>query len=349
MAIIELKDVVVAFQRKKENVHAVRGVSLTVEKGDIYGIVGFSGAGKSTLVRTVNLLQQPTAGSVTVNGATFVKDGQRVISNKKLQLARRKIGMIFQSLNLLDETTVLENVLFALKQTQLSDTELEKRGLALLDLVGLKSKAAAFPQELSGGQRQRVAIARALANEPDILISDEATSALDPENTNEILDLLAKLNKETGLTILLITHEMDAVKRMANKIAVMAKGRVVEQGKLRDVVLHPQNETTKRFVGGGEQALATLDHLDLDHLAPDQEIFELVYSLDNVTQSIIIELYKKLGVSASMLYGNVELLAGEAIGTLLVSVTGSSEQRTLAKKFLQQAGVSVTVLERREA
>lgn len=349
MAIIELKDVVVAFQRKKENVHAVRGVSLTVEKGDIYGIVGFSGAGKSTLVRTVNLLQQPTAGSVTVNGATFVKDGQRVISNKKLQLARRKIGMIFQSFNLLDETTVLENVLFALKQTQLSDTELEKRGLALLDLVGLKSKAAAFPQELSGGQRQRVAIARALANEPDILISDEATSALDPENTNEILDLLAKLNKETGLTILLITHEMDAVKRMANKIAVMAKGRVVEQGKLRDVVLHPQNETTKRFVDGGEQALATLDHLDLDHLAPDQEIFELVYSLDNVTQSIIIELYKKLGVSASMLYGNVELLAGEAIGTLLVSVTGSSEQRTEAKKFLQQAGVSVTVLERREA
>ena len=349
MAIIELKDVVVAFQRKKENVHAVRGVSLTVEKGDIYGIVGFSGAGKSTLVRTVNLLQQPTAGSVTVNGATFVKDGQRVISNKKLQLARRKIGMILQSFNLLDETTVLENVLFALKQTQLSDTELEKRGLALLDLVGLKSKAAAFPQELSGGQRQRVAIARALANEPDILISDEATSALDPENTNEILDLLAKLNKETGLTILLITHEMDAVKRMANKIAVMAKGRVVEQGKLRDVVLHPQNETTKRFVGGGEQALATLDHLDLDHLAPDQEIFELVYSLDNVTQSIIIELYKKLGVSASMLYGNVELLAGEAIGTLLVSVTGSSEQRTEAKKFLQQAGVSVTVLERREA
>lgn len=349
MAIIELKDVVVAFQRKKENVHSVRGVSLTVEKGDIYGIVGFSGAGKSALVRTVKLLQQPTAGSVTVNGATFVKDGQRVISNKKLQLARRKIGMIFQSFNLLDETTVLENVLFALKQTQLSDTELEKRGLALLDLVGIKSKAAAFPQELSGGQRQRVAIARALANEPDILISDEATSALDPENTNEILDLLAKLNKETGLTILLITHEMDAVKRMANKIAVMAKGRVVEQGKLRDVVLHPQNETTKRFVGGGEQALATLDHLDLDHLAPDQEIFELVYSLDNVTLSIIIELYKKLGVSASMLYGNVELLAGEAIGTLLVSVTGSSEQRTLAKKFLQQAGVSVTVLERREA
>jgi D-methionine transport system ATP-binding protein len=346
MAIIELKDVHVAFQAKKENVHAVNGVSLTVQKGDIYGIVGFSGAGKSTLVRTVNLLQQPSAGSVTVNGQVFVKDGQQVISNKKLQLARRKIGMIFQSFNLFDETTVLENVLFALKQAGLSDEDLEKRGLELLDLVGLKAKADSFPQELSGGQRQRVAIARALANEPDILISDEATSALDPENTHEILDLLAALNKKTGLTILLITHEMDAVKRIANKIAVMEKGRVIEEGPLRDVVLHPQKETTKRFVGGGQEALATLDQLELDHLDPDQEIFELVYSLDNVTKSIIIELYKQVGVSASMLYGNVELVDGEAIGTLIVSVTGSSSQREQARQFLQQTGVSVTVLER---
>lgn len=345
MAIIELKDVQVSFQRKKQAVHAVRGVDLTVEKGDIYGIVGFSGAGKSTLARTVNLLQQPTAGSVTVDGTSFVKDGSQVISNKDLQLARRKIGMIFQSFNLFDETTVLENVLFALKQADLSDEELEKQGLALLDLVGLKSKADSYPQELSGGQRQRVAIARALANQPDILISDEATSALDPENTQEILDLLSDLNKKTGLTILLITHEMDAVKRIANKIAVMVKGRVIEKGKLRDVVLHPQKETTKRFVGGGEQALATLDHLD--HLAPDQEIFELVYSLDNVTQSIIIELYKQLGISASMLYGNVELLAGEAIGTLLVLVSGSSSQRQNAQEFLKKTGVAVTVLERR--
>ena len=197
MSIIQLDHIDVDFPQKKGKVvKAVQDVTLHVEKGDIYGVVGFSGAGKSTLVRTINLLQHPSAGDIQVNGVDFVKDGKQVISNKKLQLERRKIGMIFQGFNLLNETTVLENVAFALKHSKLSDEELEKRSLELLDLVDLKDKANFYPVELSGGQQQRVAIARALANHPDILISDEATSALDPQNTQQILDLLKRLNKE---------------------------------------------------------------------------------------------------------------------------------------------------------
>ena len=214
---IDLKNITVQFGQNK----AVNDVSLEINKGDIYGVIGFSGAGKSTLVRTINLLQYPSAGSVEVNGTVLFKDNKLQISKKQLQEKRRKIGMIFQNFNLLNEETVIENVAFALQHSRLSDQELEEKSLHLLELVGLKDKADFYPAQLSGGQQQRVAIARALANDPDILISDEATSALDPKTTNQILDLLYDLNKKLGLTVVLITHEMDAVKRVANKIAVM--------------------------------------------------------------------------------------------------------------------------------
>lgn len=246
--IIDLDNISVTFKQRKQVVHAVKDVTLKVEKGDIYGIVGYSGAGKSTLVRTINLLQLPTAGSVTVNGTVFFKDHQQQISNKELQEKRRKIGMIFQHFNLLNETSVIENVLFALKHTDLDDDAKEKKALELLDLVGLKDKAEFYPVQLSGGEQQRVSIARALANDPEILISDEATSALDPQNTNQILDLLKRLNEKLDLTIVLITHEMDAVKRVANKIAVMEYGQIIERGTLQKVFLQPQQDLTRQFV-----------------------------------------------------------------------------------------------------
>ena len=193
--IIDLEHIDVTFQTgKNETVQAVKDVTLQVEKGDIYGVVGYSGAGKSTLVRTINLLQKPTAGKITVEGEVLFADHKQQISNAKLQEKRRNIGMIFQHFNLLNETTVLDNVMFALKHSKLSDDEVEQKSLKLLDLVGLKDKADAYPVQLSGGEQQRVAIARALANDPEILISDEATSALDPRNTNQILDLLKDLN-----------------------------------------------------------------------------------------------------------------------------------------------------------
>lgn len=346
MSIIQLDHIDVDFPQKKGKVvKAVQDVTLHVEKGDIYGVVGFSGAGKSTLVRTINLLQYPSAGDIQVNGVDFVKDGKQVISNKKLQLERRKIGMIFQGFNLLNETTVLENVAFALKHSKLSDEELEKRSLELLDLVDLKDKANFYPIELSGGQQQRVAIARALANHPDILISDEATSALDPQNTQQILDLLKRLNKELGLTVVLITHEMDAVKKICNKVAVMEHGKMIENGNLREIFLHPKKELTKRFVGGSLEAIQTLDSLNLGKLSENEEVYQLVYSIANVTKSIIIELYRQIGVEVSMLYGNVELLNCEAIGTLAVLVKGDSEKQKQAREFLEKQNVTLTRLD----
>ncbi len=345
MGIIELQHVNVDFpDKKREVVHAVHDVNLTIEKGDIYGVVGFSGAGKSTLVRTINLLQKPSGGNIKVNGTDFIKDGKQVISNKDLQLARRKIGMIFQNFNLLNEITVVENVAFALKHSGLKDNEVEEKSLKLLELVDLKEKAEFYPAQLSGGQQQRVAIARALANEPDILISDEATSALDPQNTQQILDLLKKLKDELNLTIVLITHEMSAVKKICDKVAVMQQGKIVEKGNLRDVVLHPKNALTKSFVGGSLEVINTLKSLNLSNLNDQEAIYQLIYSVANVTKTIIIDLYREIGVEASMLYGNVELLDDEPIGTLLVLVKGDSEKQQQTVQFLEKEQVAVTRL-----
>lgn len=345
MGIIELQHVNVDFpDKKREVVHAVHDVNLTIEKGDIYGVVGFSGAGKSTLVRTINLLQKPSGGNIKVNGTDFIKDGKQVISNKDLQLARRKIGMIFQNFNLLNEITVVENVAFALKHSGLKDNKVEEKSLKLLELVDLKEKAEFYPAQLSGGQQQRVAIARALANEPDILISDEATSALDPQNTQQILDLLKKLKDELNLTIVLITHEMSAVKKICDKVAVMQKGKIVEKGNLRDVVLHPKNALTKSFVGGSLEVINTLKSLNLSNLNDEEAIYQLIYSVANVTKTIIIDLYREIDVEASMLYGNVELLDDEPIGTLLVLVKGDSEKQQQTVQFLEKEQVAVTRL-----
>ncbi|BDR60591.1 methionine ABC transporter ATP-binding protein [Lactobacillus xylocopicola] len=345
MGIIELQHVKVDFpDQKGQTVQAVNDVSLSIEKGSIFGIVGFSGAGKSTLVRTINLLQRPTAGSIRVNGIDFVKDGQQVISGKKLQLARRKIGMIFQHFNLLNEITVIENVAFALKHANLKDQEVEEKCLKLLDLVDLRDKANFYPSQLSGGQQQRVAIARALANEPDILISDEATSALDPQNTQQILALLKRLKEELNLTIVLITHEMAAIKKICDEVVLMQHGEVVEQGSLREVVLHPQNELTQSFVGGSREVINTLKSLHLDKLGANEAIYQLVYSMANVTKTIIIDLYREIGVETSMLYGNVELLNDEPIGTLLVLVKGDSTKQEETRRFLTAEKVAVTRL-----
>ena len=345
--IIDLQDIDVTFKQGKEVVHAVKDVSLSIEKGDIYGIVGYSGAGKSTLVRTINLLQKPTDGTVTIDGDVFFKDHQQQLSNKELQKKRRSIGMIFQHFNLLNETSVIENVLFALKHSDLDDDAQEKKAYELLELVGLKDKAEFYPVQLSGGEQQRVSIARALANDPAILISDEATSALDPQNTNQILDLLKKLNTELDLTVVLITHEMDAVKRVANKIAVMEHGQIIERGPLQKVFLQPQRELTRQFVGGSLAAIDTLKAFDLDQLTADKDLFQLVYNGNNVTKSIIIELYKKLGVEASMLYGNIEVLGGEPVGTLFVVIKGDEQQRQAAVQFLQDNKVTATKIDDR--
>ena len=329
--IIDLEHIDVTFQTgKNETVQAVKDVTLQVEKGDIYGVVGYSGAGK-----------------ITVEGEVLFADHKQQISNAKLQEKRRNIGMIFQHFNLLNETTVLDNVMFALKHSKLSDDEVEQKSLKLLDLVGLKDKADAYPVQLSGGEQQRVAIARALANDPEILISDEATSALDPRNTNQILDLLKDLNEKLGLTIILITHEMDAVKRVANKIAVMQHGVIIEKGELRQVFLRPQQELTRQFVGGSLAAMDTLRSMNLGTLNDDEELYQLVYSGDSVAEPLIIGLYRATGVKASMIYGNVEVLGNVPIGMLFVIVKGTPDQREAAVKFFKDQDVEVTKIDDR--
>ena len=237
MAIIELNNIRVSYETKKNKVDAVKDTTIHIEKGDIFGIIGYSGAGKSTIVRTINLLQKPSAGEVKVNGKVLFKAGadgkdQAKIKTAELRKERQKIGMIFQHFNLLNEKTVFENIEFALLHSPLSDKQKEEKIRDLLNLVSLSEFEEKYPAQLSGGQKQRVAIARALANDPEILISDEGTSALDPKTTNQILDLLKDLQKRLGLTIVLITHEMHVVKEIANKFAVMHNGEVIYQNNL---------------------------------------------------------------------------------------------------------------------
>lgn len=240
---IELKDIDVIFSNDDKVVTAVKDVNITVDRGEIFGIVGYSGAGKSTLVRTINLLQPPTQGTVTVNGQEMQK-----LSKKELRGARKKIGMIFQHFNLMDSRTIFDNVAFPLKGSGLSKDEVAHKVAELLDLVGLEEKTDNYPSQLSGGQKQRVAIARALANDPDVLLCDEATSALDPKTTSSILDLLRKLNEQLGLTIVIITHEMSVVKDLCHRVAVMEDGHVLEQGSIVDMFTNPQKSLTKEFI-----------------------------------------------------------------------------------------------------
>ena len=227
---IELKHIVKEFNDSGRDVHAVNDVSLTIDDGDIFGIIGFSGAGKSTLVRCINLLGRPTSGEVIIDGGDIT-----ALSQKELREARKKIGMIFQHFNLMPSRTVAGNVAFPLKNSGLSKQEIKAKVKKLLDMVEIGDKEDAYPSQLSGGQKQRVAIARALANDPKILLCDEATSALDPQTTHSILELLKRLNKELGITIVVITHEMDVVKTICNKVAVMEHGRVVETGDILKV------------------------------------------------------------------------------------------------------------------
>lgn len=341
---VNLQNITVKFKTSDNEVlTAVKNVNLTVQKGDIFGIVGYSGAGKSTLVRTINLLQHPTSGKVQVGDTTLYDNGKQIISRSELSQERRRIGMIFQHFNLLNESTVGQNIWFALKHSTLSSEQKEKRVIELLDLVGLKDKIDVYPIQLSGGEQQRVAIARALANNPEILISDEATSALDPQNTVQILDLLKKLNHKYGLTIVLITHEMDAVKRIANKIAVMSSGEIIEQGNLLDVYLHPKKHLTQQFVGGAMEAETVLQTVKRK-LDSNERIFQITFSANTLGEAIILSLYKKIGVEVSIIYGNMEILNGQPVGTMYILVRGTDEQLQQVNPTLAAAGVVVTVI-----
>lgn len=241
---IEVKQLYKTFHTKKQDIEVLKGIDLSVEKGEIYGIVGFSGAGKSTLVRCINRLEEPDSGSVRIGDKEITALGKAQLNEQ-----RRKIGMIFQQFNLFDSMTVAQNIAYPLKLTGTSSKEADARVEEMLALVGLTEKKNAYPGELSGGQKQRVGIARALANRPDVLLSDEATSALDPQTTLSVLDLLKEINKKLGLTIILITHELEVIKYTCHRMAVMEDGKILEKGPVRDIFQNPECATARNFIG----------------------------------------------------------------------------------------------------
>lgn len=346
---ISLKDVSVTFtQPNKETIQAVKNVSLEVDKGDVYGIVGYSGAGKSTLVRVINLLQRPTSGSVVVNQTELT-----ALPAKALREKRKTIGMIFQHFNLMDSRNVFDNVDFSLKYAGISKQERRQKVTELLSLVGLEEKARSFPSQLSGGQKQRVAIARALANDPEILLCDEATSALDPKTTLQILALLKKLNRKLGLTIVIITHEMQVVKEICNKVAVMENGEIIEQGKSVQIFSQPAKPLTKDFIRTAthiDQALETiLGSAKFSSLAANEWLVELPYVGDQTNEPLIAQLFSRYQVTTNILYGNVEILQDVPIGSLIVSLSGEYGQRKRALDFLADQGVYTNIIKQNHA
>lgn len=340
---IELKNIQKVFNTKDKDVHAVNDVSIHVEKGDVYGVIGFSGAGKSTLIRCINLLERPTSGEVIVNGKSLLK-----LSSKELREERKKIGMIFQHFNLMKSRTIFQNIAFPLKGSGLSKEEIKIKVNGLLELVDLKDRGNSYPSQLSGGQKQRVAIARALANDPDVLLCDEATSALDPQTTQSILELLKNLNEKLNLTIVIITHEMSVVKSICNKVAIMENGKVVEKGSIVDIFTRPQNQVTKDFINTTTNMNKIYEMIEnnesLVATEGNETLVRLLYSSGNTKDALMSYLVVTYQVSFNILFGNVEMLSDVPIGNLVVKLDGEKENIEKAIAYIKEQGVGVEVL-----
>jgi D-methionine transport system ATP-binding protein len=341
MAQISLEHITIQFKQKKQLTTAVRDVSLQIAKGDAYGIVGYSGAGKSTLVRVINQLQKPTSGKVIVNNKDVAK-----LHRHEIQNFRKNIGFIFQHFNLMNSRSIEDNIRYPMMGSKMTREERKERVERLIKLVDLQGKEKFYPAQLSGGQKQRVAIARALANNPQILISDEATSALDPKTTQAILQLLKKINHELGVTIVLITHEMDVVKSLCNKVAVMDAGEVVEQGSTLEVFSNPKTQLTKDFIdttNNIKEALNTLSEQNhFLELSRQQRLFRLNYIGKATENPIIIDLYQKFRAIANIIYGNIEFISDVPIGNLIIEIDADAETLQKVKTYLQDKNVRLT-------
>lgn len=339
---IELEHVVKNFHADKNNaIHAVNDVSLKIDDGDIFGIIGFSGAGKSTLVRCINLLERPDSGSVKIDGVEMTQ-----LKPRELYKARTKIGMIFQQFNLMPSRTVFQNVAYPLKN--MTRDEIRKRVRELLSLVEISDKENAYPSELSGGQKQRVAIARALANDPKILLCDEATSALDPQTTGSILQLLKDLNRRFGLTIVVITHEMEVVKNICLKAAVMDAGKIIETGDVFTIFSSPQHPVTRNFVRTTSN-LSKIDILMRDNspmvqLKPGELMARLVYIHADVSEPLISYASRAFDVEINIILADVEIVAGVMVGGTVVIFNGEREKINSAIKYYRDKNIRVEVL-----
>ena len=313
---IEFRNITKVFQQKKAKVKALDDVSLTVDSGEIIGIIGYSGAGKSTLVRMINGLDTPTSGELLLDGQNIVG-----MSEKKLRGIRRNIGMIFQQFNLMNSRTAAGNIEYPLQLQGIGKRERQQRVQELLDFVGLGDKGKSYPEQLSGGQKQRVGIARALATSPSLLLADEATSALDPTTTQEVLDLLRRVNKELGITIVVITHEMEVVRSIADKVAVMENGHVVEQGSVYQVFSNPQTAVAAKFVATSLRNEPDVVETD-DLLAHEGRLFTINLTEESGFFGAAAKL-KDAGVSIAVVHGGITTLQQHSFGKLTVRLSGN--------------------------
>mgnify|MGYP003061163856 CR=1 FL=1 len=335
MSMIKVEHANKTFSGKYGKVHALQDVSIHVEKGDIYGIIGFSGAGKSTLVRCINLLERPTSGTVAVDGKVLTD-----LPAKELREARKKIGMIFQHFNLMRSRTVGENVAYPLKGSGLTKQQIKAKVKELLELVDIAEKENAYPSQLSGGQKQRVAIARALANDPKVLLCDEATSALDPQTTESILKLLKWINREMGVTILLITHQMQVVQMICNKVAVMESGKIVESGSVLEVFGSPKMPVTKRFV---QTVIRDQIPDSIVSLVKEQKenfrVERLKFIGSSVKRPVISDICKTDGVVVNILGAAVQELEDSVMCVFILQLIGDDESIRKAEEQIDKNGV----------
>ena len=320
---IEIKNLSKTFTLADGHVDALKDITLTVEDGDIFGIIGMSGAGKSTLVRCINLLERPTSGTVSINGQDL-----GTLSEKELRRVRRDVTMIFQHFNLLMQKNCLKNVCVPMELSGVKNAEAEKRALELLEIVGLRDKALAYPSQLSGGQQQRVAIARALATDPKVLLCDEATSALDPSTTHSILELLREINRELGITIIIITHQMNVVESICRHVAILENGTIVETGEVGEVFSSPKSAAAQSLVfpEGNSSILCT---------APGARLIRVVFNGADATGTpLIARMATEIGVEANIAYASTRGIDGRTYGSMLLSVTDENDNVRRAIDFL---------------
>ena len=319
---IELKHITKIFHTQKGDIKACQDVNLTIQNGEIFGVIGYSGAGKSTLVRIINQLETQTSGDVIIDGENISQ-----LSASALRFKRMKIGMIFQHFNLLWSRTVQKNIELPLEIAGLDKETRKQKAKELIELVGLQGRENAYPSELSGGQKQRVGIARALANDPTILLCDEATSALDPDTTEQILDLLKTINKQLGITIVMITHQMEVVQMICHRIAVMREGYVGEEGSVKDIFEHPNHEITKRFV---RDIASKVDddkmNEDLKKIYPNGILLRLTFDEEISRLPIVSKVIKETDLQISIVSGNLTNTIDSSFGVLIVNILGGDEQ-----------------------
>jgi len=341
--LIQINNLSKIYSGGEQEVMALKDVNLTVNQGEIFGIIGLSGAGKSTLIRCINMLEEPTTGNILINGQDVT-----LMNNQELRQLRQKIGMIFQHFNLLSSRTVFDNVIFPLEIAGIPEKKARQKVGELLELVGLSDKARVYPEQLSGGQKQRVGIARALANEPFLLLSDEATSALDPQTTRSILKLLKDINRQLGLTILLITHDMNVIKDACDRVAVIDNSRIVEVGDVLSIFSNPGTPTSRSFINtiiNKEIPEEILHRSVADNGSTASRLIRVSFIGTSAGEPLMSTMLQKYNVKANILYGNIDRVKDTPFGNLTLELIGTLDLINEAMDFLRESGLEIEVLE----